>query len=378
MQLEDGALDAARFQALVEQARARGAAPRPPTASATRSRSGAARRSPTSPTSRSRRTRSRRLEDLRLAALEDRIEADLALGRHEDVLPELESLVAAHPLRERLQGQLLVALYRCGRQADALEAYRTARRRFVDELGVEPGPELQALERKILEHDPSLAGTGALESAPTTKPLGRRRLIAAAASGRRGRCRSAPPAVLLPSGSKASSATPNSIGVLDGKHVRAVITGGGEPGGIAYGANAVWVTDTADDRLLRIDPERRTVDRIPVGHHPTGVAVGGGQVWVVNQLDRNVSEINPRALRQVGTVQVGNGASAIAFGHGSVWVANTTDYSLSRIDPESKVVATVPLAGVPGGVASGHEGMWVASSSTGQLLLVIQAPTRVS
>ena len=376
LQLEDGALDAARFQSLVEQARHE-----EPAAASDRLREalGLWRGPPLADLAYESFAQDeiRRLEDLRLAALEDRIAADLALGRHEDVLPELESLVAAHPLRERLQGQLLVALYRCGRQAEALEAYRAARRRFVDELGVEPGPELQALERKILEHDPSLQAP-ARSRAPTTKPLGRRRLIAGAALAVAA-VGAVLLAVLLPSGSKALSATPNSIGVLDGKHVRAVITGGGEPGGIAYGANAVWVTDTADDRLLRIDPERRTVDRIPVGHHPTGVAIGGGQVWVVNQLDRSVSEINPRALRQVGTVQVGNGASAIAFGHGSVWVANTTDYSLSRIDPErAKVVATVPLAGVPGGVASGHEGMWVASSSTGQLLLVNPGSNRVS
>jgi DNA-binding beta-propeller fold protein YncE len=90
----------------------------------------------------------------------------------------------------------------------------------------------------------------------------------------------------------------------------------------------------------------------------------------VNQLDRAVSEINPRALRQVGTVQVGNGAAAIAFGHGSIWVANATDYTLSRINPESGEVATIPLAGEPGGIAAGKQGMWVSSTSTGQLLLV--------
>jgi peptide/nickel transport system substrate-binding protein len=376
LQLEDGALDAARFQAFVEQARHE-----EPAAASDRLRDALDlwRGPPLADFAYESFAQDeiRRLEDLRLAALEDRIEADLALGRHEDVLPELESLVAAHPLRERLQGQLIVALYRCGRQADALEAYRAARRRFVDELGVEPGPELQALERKILEHDPSLQAP-ARSRRPATKPPGRRRLIAGVALALVVVV-AVLLAVLRPSGSKALSATPNSIGVLDGKHVRAVITGGGEPGGIAYGADAVWVTDTADDRLLRIDPERRTVDRIPVGHHPTGVAVGGGQVWVVNQLDRNVSEINPRALRQVGTVQVGNGASAIAFGHGSVWVANTTDYSLSRIDPDgAKVVATIPLAGVPDGVASGREGMWVASSSTGQLLLVDPRSNRVT
>jgi len=380
LRLDDGALDSARFEALVDQARHD-----EPAAASDHLREALAlwRGPPLADFAYESFAQDeiRRLEHLRLGAFEDRIEADLALGRHEQVMPELESLVAAHPLRERLQGQLLVALYRSGRQAEALEAYRAARRRFVNELGVEPGLELQALERKILQHDPDLqspARRGRSIAEARTHRLGRRGRVAAvvlvaAAVG------AVLLAFLLPSGSTALTATPNSIGVVHGKHVRAVITGGGKPGGIAYGAGAVWVTDTASDQLLRIDPERRAVDRIPTGHGPTGVAVGDGQVWVVNQLDRTVSEINPRALRQVGTVQVGNGASAISFGHGSVWVANTTDYTLSRIDPgRAKVVATIPLAGVPGGIDSGREGLWVASSSTGQLLLVDPESNRVS
>jgi DNA-binding SARP family transcriptional activator len=101
-----------------------------------------------------------RLEELRLAAIELRIEADLALGRHAAVVGELETLVAEHPLRERFWIQLMVALYRAGRQAEALAAYRSARTRLVDEIGVEPGPELQALERRILAQDPDLGGDG--------------------------------------------------------------------------------------------------------------------------------------------------------------------------------------------------------------------------
>jgi DNA-binding SARP family transcriptional activator len=97
-----------------------------------------------------------RLQELRLGALEDRIDADLALGRHAELVAELEPLVAEHGARERLRGQLMLALYRCGRQADALHAFQRGRHALVEELGIEPGPALQQLERKILNQDPAL------------------------------------------------------------------------------------------------------------------------------------------------------------------------------------------------------------------------------
>ena len=97
-----------------------------------------------------------RLEELRLAALEQRIDADLATGRHAEIVGELEALVAEHPLRERLRGQLMIALYRSGRQAEALDAYRDGRERLLEELGLEPSEDLKGLEQAILQHDPSL------------------------------------------------------------------------------------------------------------------------------------------------------------------------------------------------------------------------------
>ena len=98
-----------------------------------------------------------RLEDLRLAALESRLDAELECGRAGELVGELEALVQGHPLRERLRGQLMLALYRAGRQADALEAYTAARSALVDELGIDPGPELQELHRSILNQDAALA-----------------------------------------------------------------------------------------------------------------------------------------------------------------------------------------------------------------------------
>jgi predicted ATPase/DNA-binding SARP family transcriptional activator len=97
-----------------------------------------------------------RLEEERLAALEARVEADLAVGRHGELVGELQQLVAIHPLRERLYGQLMLSLYRSGRQADALKTFRDARDVLVEQLGIEPGPELREVERAVLAHDPGL------------------------------------------------------------------------------------------------------------------------------------------------------------------------------------------------------------------------------
>jgi DNA-binding SARP family transcriptional activator len=98
----------------------------------------------------------RRLDELRLVALERRVDADLALGRHAELVGELHQLVNEHPLRERPRAQLMLALYRCGRQAEALETYRVARRALVEQLGIEPGPALRELEQAILQQDPEL------------------------------------------------------------------------------------------------------------------------------------------------------------------------------------------------------------------------------
>ena len=112
-----------------------------------------------------------RLEELRLAALEDRIDADLALGRHGQLIGELEQLVAEHPLKERLRAQLMLALYRSGRQADALAVYQRARRTLVDELGIEPSDSLKQLELAILAHDPALSLDAPLAAPPSPRQV---------------------------------------------------------------------------------------------------------------------------------------------------------------------------------------------------------------
>jgi predicted ATPase/DNA-binding SARP family transcriptional activator len=125
------------------------------------------------------------LEERRLRALELLHDAELVLGRHDELVPELERLIAAEPYRERFRAQHVLALYRSGRQVDALAACRAARELLVDELGVDPGPELQELERRILRHDPALAAPDTPAPArlrlptPPTPLVGRRLEVAA-------------------------------------------------------------------------------------------------------------------------------------------------------------------------------------------------------
>ncbi|MBA2476259.1 MAG: tetratricopeptide repeat protein [Actinobacteria bacterium] len=122
-----------------------------------------------------------RLEELRLSVLEDRLQAELAIGRRDELAGELQGLVSAHPLRERFRAQLMVALYRSGRQADALEVYADARRTLVDELGLEPSRELRELERAVLRQDPALELSPTERAAvrdlpaPATRLIGRAR-----------------------------------------------------------------------------------------------------------------------------------------------------------------------------------------------------------
>jgi DNA-binding SARP family transcriptional activator/class 3 adenylate cyclase len=166
LQLGDGALDAERFEELLRRGRDELAGGDPATAAETLREALAIWHGPALADVRGElfaQPEIARLEDLRLACISDRIDADVALGRHEDVVGELEALVAEHPLRERLRGQLMVAFYRSGRQADALAVYRDARRVLVDELGIEPSPELRELEQSILRQDPGTA-------APTPMP----------------------------------------------------------------------------------------------------------------------------------------------------------------------------------------------------------------
>ncbi len=189
LRVRPGELDAERFEGLVEDGRHALEAGQPDRAAALlREALGLWRGSPIAelgfePFAR---TEIARLEEQRLAALEARVEADLAAGRDAEVIGELQQLVARHPTRERLAGHLMLALYRCGRQAEALESYQKARRVLVEEMGIEPGPELRRLQDAILRQDEALDPRSARRDLPaeldaaTASPLvGRSEHVAA-------------------------------------------------------------------------------------------------------------------------------------------------------------------------------------------------------
>src|SRR4051812_2454373 len=168
IRLDPGMLDLERFETLVAQARS---AP-PAEAAALLRRALAEFRGPPladAPLYGPASSEADRLNELRLAALEHRFELDLQLGRDRELVGELETLTAENPYRERFHAQLMLALYRAGRQADALDAYRRARHTLIEELGLEPSRELQRLEAAILAQDASLDAS-AKPAAPVVVP----------------------------------------------------------------------------------------------------------------------------------------------------------------------------------------------------------------
>jgi len=175
--LQDGELDAHQFDGLVAAARENMAAGRPDAAAARLRQALGLWRGPALSDIADfafAQAEIARLEEARLAATEDRAEADLACGRHASLIGELEGLAAAHPLRERLCGQLMLALYRCGRQADALQAYSDLRGVLADELGIDPNPSLRRLQEAILRQEHSLEWRPASPKTGVTDPAGSR------------------------------------------------------------------------------------------------------------------------------------------------------------------------------------------------------------
>jgi DNA-binding SARP family transcriptional activator len=291
-----------------------------------------------------------RLAEQRLAAVEQRIEAELALGRDAELIPELEGLVREQPLRERLRGQVMLALYRCGRQADALEVYRSGQRLLDEELGLKPDDELQRLERAILNHDPSLESPVAARVKQTSVVQ---------------HCRA--------SSHAEAPVPPDSVAVIDRQRSRLVghVLVGRRPVAVAIGHGSVWVANADDGTVSRIHPGRHEVIRtIGIGAPAIDLAVATDAVWVANGSDGTVSRIDPGADAVVETIDL-RGSSELAWNptyavdadNDSVWIAAGPHHVL-RIDPATnEPFAIIDVGRVPESVALGEEALWVVTTA---------------
>ena len=325
-----------------------------------------------------------RLDEAWIEAVELRVEADLALGRHQELSGELRTLVRRHPLRERLTAQLMLALYRSGRQSDALDAYADARRHLAEELGLEPGPELRRLQQAILEQDTSLEleRPGRLPARRTTPRLATAAVIAVAAVGAAlllGRGDHTPPAIADGSGA---------IVALDAKTgaiARRIAVGRTPAALAALGAGRVWSVDAEARTLLAVDPNTGDVATLATGGTPTEVALGDGAVWVGNgRPQASAQYVGPVVNEVVRVAAVTRTAQAtirlptrpgpvsnavenrLAATDAAVW-AVTPAGGIARIDTTtSEVTAERPGIGAIA-VAAGDAGVW-ALRPDGRLL----------
>jgi len=204
----------------------------------------------------------------------------------------------------------------------------------------------------------------------------RRRLIAAGAGAAVVLGAVIAAVVVLSEGSNANAAAiaANSVGLLSAENgsIEQQVPVERAPTGVAVTDGAVWVTNTNDASVSRVDPETETVRQtIPVGNSPAGIAGGAGNIWVANHDDGTVSRIDPTTNGVVQTIRVGNGPTAVAFGERSVWVTNADDRTLSSIDPVSgKVSAPIRIDAVSRGVAVGGGSVWVTDESAKSVLRV--------
>ena len=392
--VEPGELDLERFEQLVGDARGTGAAE---TAAALREALSVWRGPPLADLDGSVAQQERgRLEEQRLLAVEQRLDAELELGLHAELVPELEALVREDPLRERRRAQLMLALYRSGRQTDALEVYSKGRRLLADELGLEPGDELRRLEKAILAHDPSVAAAAqSVERRASVEPApsaGRRRLsrrvavlgalvVAAAVAALVAELTSG-------SGSTPVAVAANSVAVLSPQTGRVVadVPIGGRPVAIAKGAGALWVANADDNTVLRVDP--RTFEVVKtiggLGSEVTDLAVGFGSVWVAGGNDGTLTRIDPRLNAPERVMYLGRSGEIVpqpvffvSVGAGSVWV--TRGNRVLRIDPRTNEVAgSAPAPAAPlAGLGSGAGSAWVVVG-TEHVLRIDASSTRIT
>jgi DNA-binding beta-propeller fold protein YncE len=351
----------------------------------------------------------RHLDELRVSAIEERLEDELKRGEGPALVAELERLVAENPTRERLLGQLVLALYRSGRQADALAAYRKGREALVEALGLEPGPALRELELRILRQDPVLLPDVPPALGPFNRhPRSRRPLIATLAVTIVTAAAAAIAIVVtLSHGKTPVPIRANTLLELDPTTNRFVGSTpiGRDAAALDATADALWVVSERertvvrinlrthgvktigephpvafiahDDRgnvyasgwdfpfVFQINPRTvQTVRSFTVKTRALGLAVGGGSLWAVDRLANAVTRIDLAQRRVASTIRTGANPLAAAFGYGALWVANGDSGTVSVLQPGATKPIQVTGIPSPDAISAGAGGIWVASTGT--------------
>ena len=327
-----------------------------------------------------------RLTELHLSAIEDGFDAALAGGRHDALLPELRQHVTLQPLRERPRAQLMVALYRSGRQADALAEYRAARSALAEQ-GLEPSGRLRDLERAMLNQALELelaAPTGddppAEEATAHARPRWTRgvaavAIVVALAAGLaaltfdRGASRRA-----------LSSLRPDTLAEVNPVtgQVERSFPVGKTPTAVAVSPDAVWATSFDDHTVTRVD--LRTGHSAVVGgpSTPTAIAAGEGGVWVASAFDGTVERLDQSTGSALAVLHLAPGLTDLAIGAGRVWAGNELHGSLTSIDPGTNEVKTTTTGFErPAGVAFGARRVWVTEEGARTLDAVDPATGRI-
>lgn len=340
-----------------------------------------------------------RLEELRLVAIEQRIDADLALGRHAQVVGELDALVSRYPLRERVRGQSMLALYRCGRQAEALESYRDARRTMSEQLGLEPGPALRDLEARILAQSAELAppttpGRSRRREPPApAEPVALRTRRRAAALVIAGAAAILGVAALLAALRDDDGSTPRTVALdlakdslvaLDpgGQRPEVAIPLSGRPTAVAAAGGRIFVATVDSATLTEVDGRTGKIVRIvPLQITPAAVAAAGNRVWVADRrrglvvafvvgYERQAARILYPRVQATGPAGLNiREPVAIATGGGGVWLTDGSP-RLTRIDARSGAVSQVAAGRTLDGVTGGAGAVWAFSARTATVVRV--------
>jgi len=321
-----------------------------------------------------------RLDELRLGAFEDRIDADLATGGGGELVSELETLVASNPLRERLRGQLMLALYRSGRQAEALDVYREGRTALSEELGLEPGAALRELEQAILNQDPAL---GTIRRLPPAAVTTRRRRLALVV-GVLVLVAGALAVALAARGGGAPSPVPNSLVKIDAEtnKIVDVIPVGRSPGEVGVVGDYVVVSSREDATLTRVDVRTGETTTSGASGADMGLAVAGGKyVWVASRQRQRVTRVDVQSLQLLEDIPLAPDLAYVfvAVGGRSLWISQfgqsaVLRYGLPALQLERRY--DLPIFDVPVEVAYGYGAAWVDLGGAGvEALLRIDART---